>query len=592
MSASASVRIFLSYAHADAAWKNVLAIESLDLPGEMSLPWTDGMLRPGTAWDAGIREALEQATIAILLVSKRFLASEYISRVELTTVLRKRESDGLRLLWIPVGKLEGADLGELEAIQAVWKPKRPLPAKPSGDPEIARKTAVEVREAIEAAIDPIGVPLMRDLRPRYEAFEFIGRTGGAALYRTYDSSLRRRVVVKALADPLALAAFRTNLRDAVAIADEPHFANIYEAVLSGKRPYCTMQYIPGKNLRQRVETTGQLPLDHVIRILWTIAKALAAVHALGKDYGNLKPTNVVLSDKGETYILPMGRQIKECKGKLALAELRRRGPDAEEIAYLAPEQFEPQEVSGALSDQYMLGLLGYELVTGALPPTMGESMTVDAALDRIELLGSAAFRPLPPITELRPGCPEILARTIHKMINLASGERYKNIDELLAEVRGKEDLILASVRESYNRCLEHPVGGAGFFEIVYCNFFVRRSEAKAMFKRGVGPLQYKNLERAVTDLFAFYEQERVGEAREPNVLTQIARMHHRAELDVPVVFYESFSAALVDAACGTADDPQAAFDLSCRADPALQRTLRSAWENVLRPGVAYMTRRH
>lgn len=74
---------------------------------------------PAPPGNDSIATELEEATVAILLVSKHFLSSVYIARKELPEVLKRRVADGLKLLWIPIGNVESALQGELAAIRSV-----------------------------------------------------------------------------------------------------------------------------------------------------------------------------------------------------------------------------------------------------------------------------------------------------------------------------------------------------------------------------------------------------------------------------------------------------------------------------------------
>lgn len=594
MRVATPTRIFVSYAHEDKAWRDVLFSGGLSTPEGYLCPWTDAMLVPGMSWNDAILAELEQATIAILLVSRYFLSSDYISRIELPSVLKRRASQGLKLLWIPVGSLDGVAVGELAAIEAAWSPDEPLAAVPVGGPVANEKIAKQVRENLEAAIDPVGVPLMRELQNRFDPFVRMGVTDSSALYKTRDRHLNRSVVIKTLTDERSRDAFVKNVCDAAVVADEPNFAAIYEAVLSDRRRYCVMQYIEGQNLRRWIEADRRRPLDVIIRILAKIARALVGVHALGCNYGNLKPSNVILTRKNEPYILPMGRRVDECRGEVALEGLERRAPDIEEIAYLAPEQFdtELETVSGELTDQYMLGLLAYELVTGALPPTIDGAAPTADSLACIRSRGSEAFSTLPPVTDLRPDCPDVLARIIQRMTSKAPDDRYPSLAELLIDVRRQEDMILSRVRESYKRCLENrSSGGVGFIEAMYAAFFALRPDARALFAN-LGARQYEIFEKAVVDLFAFYDRERANEPNEPNVLTQVAQKHDRRNYNVALDFYGPFRDALIDTACGPPDHSELAYDPKCRGDAGAQKRMRRAWDDVLRPGVAYMQHRY
>ena len=588
------IKIFVSYAHEDTAWRDVLFKESLRVPAGIRGAWTDDRIEPGVAWDEAIAAELERATVAILLVSRYFLASVYIARKELPRVLQRRVSDGLKLLWIPIGNVAAGLQGELAAIQALYPLKKPLAARPSADPGVVGKIAGEVRGNIEAAIDPIGVPLMRELASKYEPFELICNADAASVYRSHDRNLDRHVVIKTLNDVDRLDAFVQNVRDAATVADEPNFVNLYDAALTGRQPYCVMQHIEGQNLRKWIALDSRRPLNVIVCVLAKITRALAAAHAHGGAYGNVKPSNIILSTDNEPFILPMGRRFDDCRGAKALDALERRAPDPEEIAYLAPEQFDDsiESVRGELSDQYMLGLLAYELITGSLPPTIDGAAPTAASLAQIRARGSAAFSTLPLATDARPDCSEVLAHIIQRMTSKLPEERYPSLAELLADVRRQEDVILARVRESYAHCLEEQAAsGRSFFGSVYASFFARRADARAMFGE-LGERQYKILENALVGLFAFYEQERNGKPNEPNVLSQVAQQHDRSHKKVGMDFYAPFSEALVEAACGTPKVPADAFDTRCRADETVRNRLRRAWQEVLRPGVAYMMSRY
>ena len=588
------VRIFVSYAHEDCAWRDVLFSQTLHTPLGMHFVWTDDCIRPGTDWDEAIDAALTQATVAILLVSRHFLGSVYIQRKELPELLRKRVAQGLRLLWIPVGNIEPQACGELASIQAAFSLKHSLSARPPAGPGAASKVADEVRYNIEAAIDPVGVPLMHELGRRYEPFTLIGRSGLSVVYCTRDRDLERSVVIKAPVDEGRFEEFIRNARAASRVADLPNFVKLYDAVFRQPRPYCVMQHIDGPNLRRWIRNDGRRPLAIIIRILSRVVRALVAVHARGDGYGNVRPSNIMLAKNNEPFILPMGRRLAASRGRRMLDEFEGRAPDDEDIAYLAPEQFdeEIETVRPELTDQYTLGLLTFQLITGQVPAAIDGLPSAQAAIERISARGSAAFVALPLASDLRPDCSEELAQMIRRMTSRRPEARYPSLVELLADVRRQEDVALARVRESYARCLaEQRSTGLSFFEAAYKAFFARRPEAQALFAN-MGPRQYEVLESAIVSLLAFYEQERVRTPIEPNVLTKTATMHDRNHARIGLDFYPAFVDSIIDTACGVPGVECRNFDARCRNDESMRNRMRSEWMEVLRPGVEYMKSRY
>jgi hypothetical protein len=236
----------------------------------------------------------------------------------------------------------------------------------------------------------------------------------------------------------------------------------------------------------------------------------------------------------------------------------------------------------------MLGLLAYELITGTLPPSIGNKAPSLSSLAEIRRLRGAAFTDLPLVSDLRPDCSEELARIIQRMCRRRPQDRYPSLAELRRDVRRQEDLALAHVRESYARCMKEQCRtGKSFFEAFYRTFFERRKDAVPLFEN-LGARQYEILENAMADLFSFYEQEWAREPNEPNVLTQVAQQHDRQHRNIGLDFYAPFTEALIDTACGAPSSSAYVFDPRCRDHEPDQSRMRSAWRDVLRPGVEYM----
>ncbi len=92
--------VFISYAHADEVWKDRLLVQlraafGVDAPVEL---WDDRQIGAGDAWLAEIEQALDRASVAILLVTADFLASDFIQRKEIPRLLARRGSEGVRLM--------------------------------------------------------------------------------------------------------------------------------------------------------------------------------------------------------------------------------------------------------------------------------------------------------------------------------------------------------------------------------------------------------------------------------------------------------------------------------------------------------------
>lgn len=141
-------QVFISYSHKDKKWLDDLQemLKPLTRTNQISV-WADTEIEAGTEWREEIEKALSSAKVAVLLVSRNFLATDFIANHELPPLLDAARRKGLKILWVAVGhclykKTEIADY------QAVNDPSKPLDSL--SDTEL-NQTLVSICEAIEAA---------------------------------------------------------------------------------------------------------------------------------------------------------------------------------------------------------------------------------------------------------------------------------------------------------------------------------------------------------------------------------------------------------------------------------------------------------
>jgi hypothetical protein len=165
------VDVFVSYAHRDAAHLDDLlkflrpSIERFRLD-----VWYDGKIETGAAWRTALEQRLASCTIAVLLVSADFLASEFVSTVELPALLSAARARGLKLIWIAVGHAN-YERSPLSALQAANDPARPLEAMLASD---RSRAWVQIAKKIELAaypqheVDQISAASLPQDAPRHE----------------------------------------------------------------------------------------------------------------------------------------------------------------------------------------------------------------------------------------------------------------------------------------------------------------------------------------------------------------------------------------------------------------------------------------
>lgn len=143
-------KIFLSYSHKDIEWmkrlETMLKPYLREAEQELNL-WVDTKIRAGDQWSKQIDQALKSASIAVLLVSADFLASEFITKVELSWFLKVAKEGKLRLLWVYLSPA-GYEATDLKYFQATHDIKTPLSLmdKPLAD-QTLKEIAIKIKKA-------------------------------------------------------------------------------------------------------------------------------------------------------------------------------------------------------------------------------------------------------------------------------------------------------------------------------------------------------------------------------------------------------------------------------------------------------------
>lgn len=119
--------VFVSYSHKDESWKDRLVTHLKVLEGEGVLDvWDDRRIGAGLDWQPEIEQAIQRASVAILLISADFLTSKFILGEEVPRLLERRQKEGLRVVPLIVRPSAWTEVKWLAAIQARPKDGRPL----------------------------------------------------------------------------------------------------------------------------------------------------------------------------------------------------------------------------------------------------------------------------------------------------------------------------------------------------------------------------------------------------------------------------------------------------------------------------------
>lgn len=207
----------------------------------------------------------------------------------------------------------------------------------------------------------------------------IGQGGMGAVFLAQQSRPRRQVAVKVLLPSTSFtqtqkAAFLERFRretDAAASLEHPHILPVYEYGEQNSLAYLVVPYISGGTLRDVMEREGTQSLEKALNYVEQLAAALDFAHQHGVVHRDIKPANVLITPEGRLLLSDFGLVKILTEGQISQARLTGAGAPVGTPDYMAPEQVIGDAVDGR-SDQYSLGVILYQLVTG-LTPFIGET---------------------------------------------------------------------------------------------------------------------------------------------------------------------------------------------------------------------------
>jgi Protein kinase domain len=267
---------------------------------------------------------------------------------------------------------------------------------------------------------------------RYEIVRQIGRGATAVVHLARQSDLDRLVALKELAgsyaaDPAFVERFLRESRLAASL-NHPNVVTVHEYFEHDGAAYIAMEYFERGSLRPLI---GMLTLPQVAGVLENLLAGLAHAEAHGVVHRDLKPENVMVASNGSVKIADFG--VAKALQSDGSAPLTETGATVGTPAYMAPEQALAAHV-GPAADLYAVGIIAYELLTGAVP------YRAEVAL---ALLLQHVNDPVPSPRAARPDVDPALSRWVERMLAkepagrpVSAAQAWDELDEIVVALLG------------------------------------------------------------------------------------------------------------------------------------------------------------
>lgn len=251
------------------------------------------------------------------------------------------------------------------------------------------------------------------LAGRYTILQLIGRGGMGCIYRVRDNTLNEEVALKTLLpqfvrDKMVVERFFNEARIARKLA-HPNIVRVHDIGAADGLVYISMELVRGRSLRNHMERLNpgeRLPPGEVLRVAEDLCVALEYAHQY-TVHRDIKPENIMVDDKGVVKLMDFGISKLMANTRMTGASVVMGTP-----FYMSPEQLRNSRDVDARADIFSVGVVLYEILTGAVPTGV----------------------PKPPSVVV-PSLPRHLDEIVSKCVDPDPGKRYQNAGELRAALR-------------------------------------------------------------------------------------------------------------------------------------------------------------
>ena len=258
------------------------------------------------------------------------------------------------------------------------------------------------------------------LNNRYQLLERLGSGGMSDVFRARDLMLERSVAIKVLHEQYSNdAAFQQRFRQearAAANLSHPNIVTVHDFGFDHGQLFIVMEHIPGKDLKTILRQRGRYSVEEAIPLMVQACAGIGYAHRAGLVHCDIKPHNMIVTQDGRLKVTDFG---------IARALSTIMPDERADVVWGSPQYFSPEQATGEApspaSDVYSLGIVLYEVLTGALPFTAPTS----EELARMHLEAA----PIAP-SEYVPDLPSALEQIVLKVLSKEPAARYRTADQL------------------------------------------------------------------------------------------------------------------------------------------------------------------
>jgi serine/threonine protein kinase/tetratricopeptide (TPR) repeat protein len=259
----------------------------------------------------------------------------------------------------------------------------------------------------------------------------LGSGGMGDVYEAQDSRLPRSVAIKFLKPAIsmdvdAVRRFKREARLASSL-NHPNICAILDVDDSAGQSFIAMELLHGRSLKSRL-AAGPMGVGEILDIVKQVAAALVTAHDQGIIHRDITPGNVFLTDAGLVKLLDFGlaKHFPSLEGDGQTTEdLTTTGALAGTIYYMAPEQLDENGRVDFRCDLFSLGVVLYQMATGARPFDI---------LPRSALIAAIREQPHVPMRQLSPHHPVQLEHIIDRLLAKRPNDRYESAQALARDV--------------------------------------------------------------------------------------------------------------------------------------------------------------